>query len=79
MTNVTHSRLVRMSIKKADGPQWTIIDLSDEAGDMTFHSGKWGPQNLLHRDGRSFSMLHDLPRTCEKSPMMLRATIDGFW
>lgn len=27
MTNVTHSRLVRMSIKKVDGPR-TIIDLS---------------------------------------------------
>lgn len=27
MTNVTHSRLVRMSIKKVDGPQ-DIIDLS---------------------------------------------------
>lgn len=41
MTNVTHSRLVRMSIKKVDGPQ-DHHRFIDEAGDMTFHSGKRG-------------------------------------
>ena len=34
MTNVTHSRLVRMSIKKVDGPQ-DHHRFIDEAGDMT--------------------------------------------
>ncbi len=60
MTNVTHSRLVRMSIKKVDGPQ-DHHRFIDEAGDMTFHSGKRGRKtSSIGMDGVS--------RTCEKSP-----------
>ena len=67
MTNVTHSRLVRMSIKKVDGPQ-DHHRFIDEAGDMTFHSGKRGRKtSSIGMDGVSRCFI-DRARTCEKSP-----------
>lgn len=77
MTNVTHSRLVRMSIKKVDGPQ-DHHRFIDEAGDMTFHSGKRGRKSSsIGMDGVSRCFMIGLVHV--KSPLDdARATIDGF-
>ena len=77
MTNVTHSRLVRMSIKKVDGPQ-DHHRFIDEAGDMTFHSGKRGRKtSSIGMDGVSRCFMIGLVHV--KSPLdHARATIDGF-
>ena len=66
-----------MSIKKVDGPQ-DHHRFIDEAGDMTFHSGKRGRKtSSIGMDGVSRCFMIGLVHV--KSPLDdARATIDGF-